>query len=79
MWYSASAKASLTFDFCHSTSIPVLTTSTYVVAWPQGDQILGGGHVTHGARAEPQNPENTLKNALDVGGEKKYMYCHSVS
>ena len=26
----------LTFDFCLSTSIPVLTTSTYVVAWPQG-------------------------------------------
>ena len=24
---------SLTFDFCLSTSIPVLTTSTYVVAW----------------------------------------------
>ena len=22
---------------------PVLTTSTYVVAWPQGDQFLGGG------------------------------------
>ena len=22
---------------------PVLTTSTYVVAWPQGDQLLGGG------------------------------------
>ena len=33
----------LTFDFCLSTSIPVLTTSTYVVAWPQGDQFLGGG------------------------------------
>ena len=32
----------LTFDFCLSTSIPVLTTSTYVVAWPQGDQFLGG-------------------------------------
>ena len=32
-----------TFDFCLSTSIPVLTTSTYVVAWPQGDQFLGGG------------------------------------
>ena len=31
------------FDFCLSTSIPVLTTSTYVVAWPQGDQLLGGG------------------------------------
>ena len=30
------------FDFCLSTSIPVLTTSTYVVAWPQGDQFLGG-------------------------------------
>ena len=28
------------FDFCLSTSIPVLTTSTYVVAWPQGDQLL---------------------------------------
>ena len=52
-------------------SQPVLTTSTYVVAWPQGDQILGGGHVTHGARAEPQNPENTKKNTLDVGGGKK--------
>ena len=24
-------------------SQPVLTTSTYVVAWPQGDQFLGGG------------------------------------
>jgi hypothetical protein len=33
----------LTFDFCLSTSIPVLTTSTCVVAWPQGDQFLGGG------------------------------------
>ena len=22
---------------------PVLTTSTHVVAWPQGDQLLGGG------------------------------------
>ena len=31
------------FDFCLSTSIPVLTTSTCVVAWPQGDQFLGGG------------------------------------
>ena len=31
------------FDFCLSTSIPVLTTSTYVAAWPQGDQLLGGG------------------------------------
>ena len=31
------------FDFCLSTSIPVSTTSTYVVAWPQGDQLLGGG------------------------------------
>ena len=29
--------------FCLSTSIPVLTTSTYAVAWPQGDQLLGGG------------------------------------
>ena len=34
--------APLTFDFCLSTSIPVLTTSKYVVAWPQGDQFLGG-------------------------------------
>ena len=33
----------LLFDFCLSTSIPALTTSTYVVAWPQGDQFLGGG------------------------------------
>ena len=33
----------LDFDFCLSTSIPVLTTSTCVVAWPQGDQFLGGG------------------------------------
>ena len=32
----------LTFDFCLSTSIPVLTTSTRVVAWPQGGQFLGG-------------------------------------
>ena len=43
------------FDFCLSTSIPVLTTSTYVVAWPQGDQILGGGLVAqgHGRTSEP--------------------------
>ena len=27
---------------CLRTSIPVLTTSTCVVAWPQGDQFLGG-------------------------------------
>ena len=59
-----------TFDFCLSTSIPVLTTSTYVVAWPQGDHILGGGHVTHGARAEPQNPEKTKKKTRR-GREKK--------
>ena len=26
------------FGFCLGTSIPVLTTSTYGVAWPQGDQ-----------------------------------------
>ena len=31
------------FDFCLGTSIPVLTTSTHVAAWPQGDQLLGGG------------------------------------
>ena len=37
------AKCGIDFDFCLSTSIPVLTTSTYVVAWPQGDQFLGGG------------------------------------
>ena len=36
-------KSDQTFDFCLSTSIPVLTTSTCVVAWPQGDQFLGGG------------------------------------
>ena len=29
------------FYFCLSTSIPILTTGTYVVAWPQGDQLLG--------------------------------------
>ena len=29
----------LTFDFCLSTSIPVLTTGTCVVAWPQGDHF----------------------------------------
>ena len=53
-------------------SQPVLTTSTYVAAWPQGDQILGGGHVTHGARAEPQNPENKNKKYPRRGREKKY-------
>ena len=37
------ARVAFDFDFCLSTSIPVLTTSTYVVAWPQGDQLLGGG------------------------------------
>ena len=33
------------FDFGFSLSIPqpVLTTSTYAAAWPQGDQFLGGG------------------------------------
>ena len=41
--YEDADTSSLTFDFCLSTSIPVLTTSTYVVAWPQGDQFLGGG------------------------------------
>ena len=40
--YSKSGACAWTFDFCLSTSIPVLTTSTYVVAWPQGDQFLGG-------------------------------------
>ena len=40
--------APLTFDFCLSTPIPVspipvFTAITYVVAWPQGDQLLGGG------------------------------------
>ena len=40
--YSGTRRRTLTFDFCLSTSIPVLTTSTYVVSWPQGDQFLGG-------------------------------------
>ena len=31
-------RMTLTFDFCLSTPNPVLTTSTCVVAWPQGDQ-----------------------------------------
>jgi hypothetical protein len=35
-------RKSIHFDFCLSTSIPVLTTGTCVVAWPQGDQFLGG-------------------------------------
>ena len=39
---TGAGEAAPTFDFCLSTSIPVLTTSTYVVAWPQGDQFLGG-------------------------------------
>ena len=34
--------SSMTFDFCLSTSIPVLTTSTREVAWPQGNQFLVG-------------------------------------
>ena len=39
-WVSCMPMArACTFDFCLSTSIPVLTTSTYVVAWPQGDQF----------------------------------------
>ena len=42
----------LTFDFCLGTSIPVLTTSTYAVAWSQGDQYLGGAHGTR--RFSPQ-------------------------
>ena len=37
-----------TFDFCLSTSIPVLTTNIDEVAWPQGAQIFGGGLVTQG-------------------------------
>ena len=36
------SKISQTFDLVR-TSIPVLTTSPNVVAWPQGDQFLGGG------------------------------------
>ena len=39
--YSSSRKP-IAFDFCLRNSIPVLTTSTHVVAWPQGDQFLGG-------------------------------------
>ena len=35
--------ACLDFDCCLSTPMPVLTTSTYVAAWPQGDQFLGHG------------------------------------
>ena len=33
----------VTFDFCLSTSTHFWTTSTDEVAWPQGDQLLGGG------------------------------------
>ena len=57
MFYVALAVAppSLTFVLV---SQPVLTTSTHVVAWPHGDQVLSGGPVAHKARAEPQNPEN---------------------
>ena len=61
----------MVFDFCFSTSIPVLTTSTYVVAWPQGDQILGGGLVAQG-QGRTSEPGKHKKNTLDVGGEKKY-------
>ena len=50
--------ALLTFEFCLSTSIPVLTTSTYVVAWPQGDQFLGGGLVPQG-QGRTSEPGNT--------------------
>ena len=62
----------LTFDFCLSTSIPVLTTSTYVVAWPQGDQILGGGLVTqgHGRTSEPG--KHTQKKEPSTWEGKKY-------
>ena len=52
-------------------SQPVLTRSTHVVAWPQGDQILGGGHVTHGARAEPQNPETHKTKKYPRRGRKR--------
>ena len=46
----------LPFDFCLSTSIPVLTTSTYVAAWPQGDQLRGGG--AHGTRQISPQPND---------------------
>ena len=52
-------------------SQPVLTRSTHVVAWPQGDQILGGGHVTHGAKAGPQNPETHKTKKIPSTWEEK--------
>ena len=55
------------FDFCLSTSIPVLTTSTYVVAWPQGDQILGGGLVAqgHGRTSEPGKKKKKIPSTWE--------------
>ena len=43
---------SLDFDFCLSTSISVLTTSTYVVAWPQ-ISCWEGGHGTRQTSPQP--------------------------
>ena len=60
------------FDFCLSTSIPVLvvlTTSTHAVAWPQGDPILGGGLVAQG-QGRTSEPGKHNNKKLDVGGEK---------
>ena len=56
--------SSLTFVLV---SQPVLTTNTYVVAWPQGDQFLGG--VVR--RAPPQ----FKKPPPPRGGDEKMMNC----
>ena len=41
-------KLRIDFEFCLSTSTQFWITSTDKGAWPQGDQFLGGGLVTHG-------------------------------
>ena len=70
----------LTFDFCLSTSIPVLTTSTHVVAWPQGDHILGGGLVAQGQGrtfAQSHNPLPVGHRSSSNWGLAWVDWCHS--
>ena len=63
------------FDFCLSTSIPVLTTSTYVVAWPQGDQILGGGACDTRGQGRTTEPGKHTKNTEKYDKRRNHLIC----
>ena len=55
------------FDFLLSSSTHFWTTSTDEVAWPQGDQILGGGLVPQGQDRTSEPGKH--KKKVDVRGE----------